>query len=234
MQMKESKFGAPEGVYVAKFLGVAPMRNENGPRLGRDGRPMEPGVEWQFEVLEGEQKGQLVGRITSAAPTSKNSCGELLKGIIGRIPSFDEVVDLGAYVGQTFTVVIGASKESPDKTHVQKILRLTTPLRQGQPAAPTAPQGSAPRPPAPPSPPKPPAPPAPPKPTAPSAANGSHAARRFWVQTNPEAEPVLLEEHEVQTFVTGQGVDPAALPCMPEDQAGGWKTAKDLGIVIPF
>ena len=55
MKMKESKFGAPAGIYTGKYLGVAAFKGDGKPRYGNDGNPMEPGIEWQFEITEGEQ-----------------------------------------------------------------------------------------------------------------------------------------------------------------------------------
>ncbi len=138
MKMKESKFGAPKGVYNAIFLGCKPMptHDQQGKpilRYGRDGKLMPPGVEWQFQITSGvngrgdDQINQIVGRITSAEPTKKNSCGVLMAGIVGReISSEEDEIDLASFEGQPYEVVVSISKDDPDKTYVTEVTRLTT------------------------------------------------------------------------------------------------------------
>jgi len=57
MKMKPSNFGAPVGVYLARFLGVFPFTGNGQPRTGRDGKPMPPAIEWQFEIEEDDDRG---------------------------------------------------------------------------------------------------------------------------------------------------------------------------------
>jgi hypothetical protein len=145
-KVKESKFGAPAGIYVGEFLGIQPMKDDGKPRLNRDGKPMEPGVEWQFKITEGEQAGQIVGRITSLEPTTKNACGTLLSGLVGHVVRADEQIDPAGYVGRRYQIVIGHSKESPEKTYVTQIHAVAGGGASAPPSAPPAPTG--PRPPA--------------------------------------------------------------------------------------
>src|SRR5262249_39256113 len=94
-------------------------------RPGR--RPMPPAVEWQRGITEGEQNGQIVSRITAATPTPGNSCGQMLDGLAGRVVPCDEDIDTDAYIGQHYTVVIGANKDNANKTQVQQIFRVPPP-----------------------------------------------------------------------------------------------------------
>jgi hypothetical protein len=186
LRKKESKFGAPEGIYLGKFLGVEPFKGDGKPRVGRDGRPMEPGIEWQFEIVEGEHAGQIVGRITSAVATTKNSCGELQDGLVGRTVGTDEDIETGNYVGFLYQVVIGKSKENPDKTQVTKIVR----AKGGAPPAPAAIPGYENRPAPPPRPPSPAAPPPPPPPPAAAAPPPPPPAEPlYWVSDGTKTDP---------------------------------------------
>jgi hypothetical protein len=118
----ESLYGAPADVYDVKFLGIEPMRDNGAPRLGRDGKPMPPGVEWRFEIISGPHAGKLVTRITSTTPTPKNACGTLLDGLLGRPVGIGEPVDTDAYVGKLFRAVVSQSTTNPKRTQVTQIL----------------------------------------------------------------------------------------------------------------
>jgi len=178
MKVKESKFGAPAGIYTARFLGVKPFQGDGKPRLGRDGKPMGPAVEWSWEIVEGPSVGQVVGRLTSPEPTIKKACGTLLSGLIGRVLRADEEADPDQYIGQIHQVVIGSSKDNPEKTHVVQVVQLqqqTTAATQSPPARPMPP---------------------PPRAAAPStngeaAATDARLAARYWVDlpTSPAGSP---------------------------------------------
>jgi hypothetical protein len=132
----ESLYGAPAGVYEARFLGVEPMRDDGTPRLGRDGKPMPPGVEWNFEIVAGQYTGRRVGRITSSTPTAKNACGTLLDGLLGRRVGVGERVEVSPHVGKMFQVVLGISPTNPERTQVVQIIR---PQQASMPPAPPSP-----------------------------------------------------------------------------------------------
>src|SRR6478752_6050776 len=175
MKMKMAAFGAPKGFYVAKFLGLKPFTES---KIGRDGKPMEPGMEWRFEIGEdpdhdGAYVGVSVGRITSQEPTAGNACGTLLGGLVDRDIKLNEEVDTDPYVGQLYRVSVQGQKDKPDKTQVVSIVRIKAPTPSG--AQPVASSGAPPRQ----SAPKPP----PPRPTA-------AAPVRYWVDRG-ESEPVL-------------------------------------------
>jgi hypothetical protein len=122
MTMGESEFGAPQGIYPeCRFEGIFPMTGP--PRVGRDGKMMPPGVEWRFTILTGAFAGRTIGRITGEKPTAKNSCGAMLTGIAGRALTTGEGFDPATAIGQVFQVVVGQSKENPERTHVTQVFR---------------------------------------------------------------------------------------------------------------
>jgi hypothetical protein len=224
VKMGESKYGAPAGVYVGPFLSLDEFKGDGKPRMGHDGKPMGPAVEWQFEVGQGPHKGQIIGRITSAKPTAKNSCGVLLQGLVGRPLKPDEEVDVSQYVGKVYQLVVSASKENPEKTYVTQIF----PLESAAPSP--APPGPAP-------PVSPPAPVPPPQPTAivpPPPANGD----QFWVQIPGEPAPQRRDRGWVQSVVnnakSSEEVD--AIKVINIDLSGGWKSPAGFGILpdVPF
>jgi hypothetical protein len=140
LRMQESQFGAPVGLYEARFLGVKDLPDDGKPRLGHDGRPMPPGMEWQWEITQGEHTGQIVSRITSKTPTRKNSCGALLLGILGREIKLYEAVDLSLLIDVACQVVVSRSKDNPNRTQVTEVLRKKP---AGQSAPPTVLAGPA-------------------------------------------------------------------------------------------
>jgi hypothetical protein len=132
----ESQYGAPAGVYPVTFLGVDAMRDDGKPRIGRDGKPMAPGIEWRFSITTGPYAGRLVTRITSTTPTARNACGALLDGILGRPAAFGETADIAAFIGKPYRVVVGPSQTNPQRTQVVQVL--PSDVTQAPPAAPTA------------------------------------------------------------------------------------------------
>jgi hypothetical protein len=123
MRMRESRFGAPADIYFGKFLGISPFKGDGKPRIGRDGKPMGEAVEWQWEIIEGEHAGKIVGRLTSTMPTTKNAAGTLLAGVAGRVVQVDEDIDPNAFVGCMYQIVVSVSKDNPNKTYVTQVMR---------------------------------------------------------------------------------------------------------------
>jgi hypothetical protein len=201
------------------------MKDDGRPRLNRDGKPMEPGVEWQFKITEGEQAGQIVGRITSLEPTTKNACGTLLSGLVGHVVRADEQIDPAGYVGRRYQIVIGHSKESPEKTYVTQIHAVAGGGASAPPSAPPAPTG--PRPPA--------APPPPPADDA-GAQPKDWDVRSYWVQTEAGKPPELKSGAQISDWMIENGRDPKTVKVMTQDQSSGWKTADSFGIIgkLPF
>jgi hypothetical protein len=237
MKMRESKFGAPAGVYRAVFKGVSEFKGDGKPRVGKDGKPMGPAAEWQWEIAGGPYAGQLVGRITAAEPTTKNSCGVLLSGVVGRTLRRDEEADPNQYIGQQHQIVLGPSREDPDKAHVVQVHHLDNrpPVPPPSAAANGAVVPPAPVPPsvAPPVP-----PPRPARSAAPvgdeAAAKTARWAAQFWVDlatTPPGSPPQLLTGQQLQLHVnaTKDQTDRDAIGVMSYDTSSGWKTPGDFG-----
>jgi hypothetical protein len=125
MTKRDSDFGAPPGVYKAEFQGVFLLDNQT-PQIGRDGKPMPPGMEWRFRILEGKFTDRLVTRITSREPTAKNSCGTLLDGVMGRFVPIGAAVDPDTKKGSVFFVTVQPSKGDPNKTQVVAVSPIDT------------------------------------------------------------------------------------------------------------
>jgi hypothetical protein len=122
-QKTESKFGAEPGLYAAKFRGVIELRDNGSPRLGKDGKPMPPGIEFQFEIVTaGPFQGNIVSRITSKTPTMKNSCGRMLDGLAGRALGINESFNVDTCIGRTYQILIDRSAANPARTQVDRIL----------------------------------------------------------------------------------------------------------------
>src|SRR5689334_11169095 len=96
LRMQESQFGAPVGIYRAKFLGV---ESREHPEYG-------PGLEWKFEVVDGPQTGKIIARTTSPTPSMKNSCGKLLNSLAGGTVQKDQEVDVDQFVGHVYQVMV--------------------------------------------------------------------------------------------------------------------------------
>jgi hypothetical protein len=203
MQKQESQYGAPAGVYEGVFSGVAPMPGP--PKIGKDGKPMGPSVEWKFTLDKpAEFAGRIVSRITSAVPTPKNGCGELLDGLVGRNVGFSENIDTDAYLNRPYRIVIGPGKEDKTKTVVTQIFALggvPTPSANG--VAPVQ------------------------QPAAPAAAP---AVRSFQVQVGKKKTdpPATMDEHALQAWITAEKKDPKKLQVSLAG-SNAWTTAADAG-----
>jgi hypothetical protein len=202
--MQESKFGAEAGLYQAKFLGV---KDKDHPEYG-------PGLEWQFEILDGPARGRIVSRTTAPQPSMKNSCGKMLQQITGGVLKAESQVDLDRYVGQRFQVMVEANSTG-NGTRVGTVMPLGgTPAAAQPDPSPATPSSPPPPPPRRPSPP---------------------AAERLWVQFGEGGpDPELLPRADIQAKIHA-GTAEAFAECvvMPENQAGGWKPAAECGFESP-
>jgi hypothetical protein len=224
VKQPDTKFGAPQGLYRAKFLGVEP---KDHPEYG-------PGCEWQFEILEGDYRGKVITRTTGTEPSLKNSCGRMLTQLTGGAIALDQEFDHVQYVGRVYQVMV-ESNSTGNGTRVGTVMPLDQPaappapgngtvLPGGDPAqqlrgvfaAPPTRQGPPPR-------------------KAPAAP--SSPARRFYVYTTQDdsGNPVTMDEKELHDYVhTSQRAPGTVMVCaVGEDE---WKTALDYGVKdqIPF
>jgi hypothetical protein len=95
--------GVPVGNYVATFAGY-----ENQPENKEKGYGM--GLRWKFAIADGPQAGQITSRITSPTPTTKNTCGKMLVGLLGRALRDGEQIDPDAFIGKKYMIVVAAGQ----------------------------------------------------------------------------------------------------------------------------
>ncbi len=93
------KFGAPVGIYQARFAGTQERESEQ----------YGPGLEWQFEIVEGVYKGKIVSRTTSREPTLKNSCGKILNQMAGGTVEAEQEVDLAQFRDRVYQIMVEAN-----------------------------------------------------------------------------------------------------------------------------
>jgi hypothetical protein len=201
------KYGAPPGLYRAKFLGA---RADTHPDYG-------PGLKWEFEIVDGPSAGRVVSRTTQSSPTLKNGCGKMLQMLTGGVASLNQELDLDVYVGRVYEVMVEINSTG-NGTRVGSVKPTN-----GQKPAPTAapPPAAGPRPTAPP-PPRPQAPPAPPP----------AAAASYWVQTPQMAKPEQMTEAQLQSHIdaTRSQAEVDAIGVMPLDQSRGWGKPGEYGL----
>jgi hypothetical protein len=200
-KVQEGGWNAPAAVYRATFEGVRPFETDK-PKMGRGGKPMEPGVIWEFRITAGEFAGKVISRVTAATPTTKNACGTFIEGLRGRPLVLGEQPDVSAYVGQQFLVTVGKRREG-DGTYPTGVCR-DTPSANGTPAA-VAPPSAA---------------PAGPPPPPPS----------FWVMRGPGDIP-LMSSTELHDFIAVGKHDPATVRVCPADSKE-WTTAAAVGFSL--
>jgi hypothetical protein len=103
--------GPPAAIYRATFVQVVKTTH---PEYG-------DGARFDFKVKGGEHDGRIASRTTKMTPSSKNTCGKIMAGILGRAIAPGEKVSLVPYVGREFTIVVGAAP-SGTGTRVEQVL----------------------------------------------------------------------------------------------------------------
>jgi hypothetical protein len=103
MKLKVTSGSVPAGAYTAKFLGIESIPDDPARGFGE-------GLRWQFEVLTGPHKGARTSRITTATPSLKNACGKMLQGVTGKSLASGDEIDLEAFVGRNYLVVVQATE----------------------------------------------------------------------------------------------------------------------------
>jgi hypothetical protein len=101
--MTMSQGGVPAGEYTATFAGIEPQAANVEKGYGA-------GIRWKFTIDAGAQQGQMSSRITSPAPTLRNSCGKMLTGLIGRPLADRESADPNAYLGKRYRILVGVGQ----------------------------------------------------------------------------------------------------------------------------
>ena len=88
------------GSYLANFTSIEPTEpNQFG-----------PGFKWSFTVSSGPCSGQKISRTTGQVPSQQNQCGRFLIGLSGK-SVLGEAIDLTAYLGKAYLIVIGQRPE---------------------------------------------------------------------------------------------------------------------------
>jgi hypothetical protein len=213
----KSQYDVPEGQYTAKFTGLELLEPKpgEGPRMGRDGKPMAPGMAWRFEIAEGPEAGKRPDRVTSRLPTPKNICGRFLVAVTGQILKDGMEVDTDRYIGKFYRINV-IEKDQSDGTCVsdQGLVPVPAPNAFTQAAAANGNGSAAP----------------PPRKSGPPAAS----AQKYWVEIEG-ADPLQLTEPEVRNWFNQDAKrDPGKINvCKVGDQE--WKAASDLfNDLIPF
>lgn len=113
MKLKISAGSVPAGSYSAKFVGVEPFQSKDG-KYG-------DGLRWKFQIVGGSLNGQVASRITGPTPSPKNSCGQVLSGMLGKSLQADQEFDIDLLVGRTFLIVV---KATANGTRIETVVEL--------------------------------------------------------------------------------------------------------------
>lgn len=116
MTYTKSAYEMPDGKYIARFTGVT-MREATG-QLDQRGNPMPPGMTWDFEITEGDQKGKKADRLTGRTPTPKSGCGKFLAAITDSVLRDGQEVDLEPFQGRLYRITIQENRISDNPTPV--------------------------------------------------------------------------------------------------------------------
>jgi hypothetical protein len=214
LTMKEGKFGAPVGVYRAKFVGVKP----------RESQQYGPGLEWTWEIVcdsngRTDHAGRLVSKTTQPEPSPKNSCGKTINGMAGRVVGMTESVEVSQWIGQVFQIVV-ETNATGNGTRVGTVMTLGLGAGSPPPTPPQTPGG------------------------VPAAGNGAPPPRRKPVPAQAPAVPAvekfwvddgsgvsLRTREELQGAVNSAGDPEADLAVMDEAKTcGDWKPPSHFGV----
>jgi hypothetical protein len=104
MKLTVSAGGVPPGSYIATLKSVEAKDSQFG-----------PGLIWTCEVASGGNAGAKATGMTGTKPTANNKCGKFLAGIMGRMPSVGETIDLAPHIGKRFLIVVEATDKGGGK-----------------------------------------------------------------------------------------------------------------------
>lgn len=178
----KSQYEVEVGQYTAAFDGVnflEPKPGE-GPRLGRDGKPMPPAMAWRFKILDGPEAGKQADKITGRVPSPKNGCGRFLVAISGQILRDGVEIDLAPFVGKRYRINVVESDNGGTHVSDQGII----PLDAIAAPAPASSGGPPPR---------------------KKAGTVPNEDEQIYIVTNPDADAVLMTRHEIQNWIEKNG-----------------------------
>lgn len=95
----------PDGTFYTVFT-----TTESVPAREWEGKQLEEGVRWVFEVTHGPHKGRRLSTTTGPVPTEKNACGRILAGLFGRPITPGEDIDIEPFLSMTFIVTVQGGK----------------------------------------------------------------------------------------------------------------------------
>ncbi len=98
------RYAHTTGRWAARFDGVESYTPKE--KIGRDGRPLGPGLKWKFTVVAGPDTGKIGSMLSGPSPTAGNACGRMLAAISGKALKADENIDPNQYVGNFYAVSI--------------------------------------------------------------------------------------------------------------------------------
>lgn len=192
----KSQYDVPVGKYTARFTGVT-LKDPSG-KLDEKGKPMPPGMTWDFVIVGGEHDGKQVDRLTGRIPTPKASCGKMLAAISDEVLKDGAEVDLGQFVGKLYRITVEES--NGDRTRLSDS---PAPVRiyDERPMAPAAPGAGK-------TPPKPPA----------GKPKAKPASESKWMLHDPAAgEYVAKTGAEVEKFLDENKFEASAVFVYPDD-----------------
>lgn len=204
---------ATEGQHVAKFLGVSdmPTVDKDGKPIpkkrGTDGKEMEPGMAWEFEIADGPDAGKVSSRITGKTPTPKNMAGRFLAALTGKQLKPGASIDLGACVGKLYLITV---ERNGDRTRLAEI-PAPTPYHGGSPAPAPSAGGPPPR----------------------RQAGKPAGPAFYWVETNPDADPVQVPAAELRAFFAKNQLDGRTVLVCP-DGGTEYKPACEFDTALVF
>jgi hypothetical protein len=92
--------GPPPGIYKAAFAGVTKTHHEE----------FGAGAKFDFRVVGGEHDGKIASRTCKPTATAANATGKLMQGLVGSSAKPGEKVNVAAFIGRTYTIVVGLAK----------------------------------------------------------------------------------------------------------------------------
>lgn len=96
----------PEGIYKARLAGVRRFASAFGDRVG-----------FEFEILEGQRAGEVIMQSAAPSVSTKGKLASLVRGILGREPSDNELHEADTLVGSQCKVLVRQERNREGKTY---------------------------------------------------------------------------------------------------------------------
>jgi hypothetical protein len=114
----ENPYEVDEGRFLARFLGESVYYNPEA--RGKDGKSIDPGYKWEWELSEGPDTGKRVNIITGQVPSLKNKCGRIIMALANGNLFDGSAFDSSKFVGFYYRVTIrdGLVSDNPSPSFV--------------------------------------------------------------------------------------------------------------------